>query len=66
VKGRRVLAAAVAGLMAGLALAAIAMATTDTGAAQNVAGGALLGLAGGVGTAVLRGGRPRRSGAEGR
>jgi hypothetical protein len=66
VSRRRVLAAAIAGVTGGLVLAGAATALTDAGAAQNVAGGVLLGLAGGVGSTVLRGGGPRTSGAEGR
>jgi hypothetical protein len=62
VKTRRALVAAAAGLAAGLVVAAAAMAVTDAGAAQNVAGGVLLGLVGSVGSSVLHSDGPRREG----
>jgi uncharacterized membrane protein YbhN (UPF0104 family) len=66
VSGRRVLASAVAWLAAGLVVAAVATAVTDPHPVQNVVGGVLLGLAGGVGSSLLHSGKPPRSGQEGR
>jgi hypothetical protein len=45
-------------LAAGLALAAVATASTETGLLQNAVGGLLLGLSAGMGSSVLR--RERR------
>jgi hypothetical protein len=66
VSRRHVLAATVAGLAAGLVVAAVATAVTDTSAARNVVGGALLGLVGGVGSSVLRSDGTPQSGSEDR
>jgi hypothetical protein len=45
-------------LAAGLALAAVATASTETGLLQNAVGGLLLGLSAGMGSSILR--RERR------
>jgi hypothetical protein len=48
-----------AGVAAGLLVAAAVTAMTDTRAASNLAGGVLLGLVGGLGSSILRGGSRR-------
>jgi hypothetical protein len=47
------------GVAAGLLVAAAVTAMTDTRAASNLAGGVLLGLVGGLGSSILRGGSRR-------
>ena len=54
----RVASSTAVGLAAGLALAAVATASTETGLLQNAVGGLLLGLSAGMGSSILR--RERR------